>query len=61
MNDTNASTTENADFGGSYQNAIDGTQQRDRSTSPMAATGNGTLPIRLNGIYKHITPVVATQ
>lgn len=61
MNDTNASTTENADLGGSYENAIDGAHHRARSTSSTTAIDEGTLPIRLDGIYKYIAPVVATQ
>ena len=54
MNDTNASTTENANSGNSFHSANDGAQRRARSLSPMTMIGNGTPPIRLDGIYKHM-------
>jgi hypothetical protein len=57
--DTDAAMDETAENGRPLPN--DGAERRARSTSPMSAIGDGTCPIRLDGIYKHIEPVIATQ
>ena len=54
-----AAMNETANQSGSQPN--DGAQSRTRSTSPMSAIGDGTCPIRLDGIYQFIEPVIATQ
>ena len=59
LTDTNAAMDETAENGVSQPN--DGAERRARSTSPMSAIGDGKCPIRLDGIYKYIEPVIATQ
>lgn len=59
LTDADAAMDETAENGVNQPN--DGAERRARSTSPMSAIGDGKCPIRLDGIYKYIEPVIATQ